>query len=284
MKIQYLGTAAAEGWPALFCCCPACTEAVRRGGKSIRTRSQAVIDDCMLIDFPPDSYMHMLLYGVDLPHIETCLITHTHDDHFYDRDLLMHGPYFATHPAEKPLMMYGNDEMVRRIEAMKNVPEDALQLEAIRWKELQPFTMYPIGGYSITPLLARHKRNERCYNYLVERDGKRLLYAHDTAVFHEETWTYLETEKVRLDLVSLDCTFVLGYCGTSHMGIKECNAVRTRLLENGCAHEKTIFVLNHFSHVGGLDEQGNLYLHEEIEEIAKTLDFVVSYDGCIIEF
>ena len=64
MKIQYLGTAAAEGWPALFCRCKACKEAARLGGKNLRTRSQAIIDDCLLVDFPPDTYLHMLRDGL----------------------------------------------------------------------------------------------------------------------------------------------------------------------------------------------------------------------------
>ena len=34
MKIRYLGTAAAEGWPALFCSCPICTKARAEGGRS----------------------------------------------------------------------------------------------------------------------------------------------------------------------------------------------------------------------------------------------------------
>ena len=64
MKIQYLGTAAAEGWPGIFCNCEMCKEALRRKGKDIRTRSQAVIDDKILIDLPPDTYLHMLTYGL----------------------------------------------------------------------------------------------------------------------------------------------------------------------------------------------------------------------------
>lgn len=60
MKIRYLGTAAAEGWPALFCSCPICTQARERGGKNLRTRTQAVLDGELLIDFPPDTYCHAL--------------------------------------------------------------------------------------------------------------------------------------------------------------------------------------------------------------------------------
>ena len=65
MKFHFLGTAAAEGIPALFCECAVCKEAREKGGRFIRTRSQALIDDDLLIDFNPDSYMHFLRYGID---------------------------------------------------------------------------------------------------------------------------------------------------------------------------------------------------------------------------
>ena len=63
MKILYMGTAAAEGWPALFCSCPICTQARDHGGKNLRTRTQALLDGSLLIDFPPDTYSHALRYG-----------------------------------------------------------------------------------------------------------------------------------------------------------------------------------------------------------------------------
>ena len=55
MKIQILGTAAAEGWPALFCNCEACRRAREKGGKNIRTRAGTLIDDQLLIDFSADT-------------------------------------------------------------------------------------------------------------------------------------------------------------------------------------------------------------------------------------
>ena len=45
MKIHILGTAAAEGFPAMFCECDTCKIARAEGGRSIRARSQAVIDE-----------------------------------------------------------------------------------------------------------------------------------------------------------------------------------------------------------------------------------------------
>ena len=47
MKLQYLGTAAAEGIPAVFCECENCIKSKENGGRNIRTRSQALIDDCI---------------------------------------------------------------------------------------------------------------------------------------------------------------------------------------------------------------------------------------------
>ena len=81
MKIKYLGTAAAEGIPALFCDCENCKRARKLGGRNIRTRSQALVDDALLIDFPPDTYMHFILHNIPLSKIKSCIITHSHYDH-----------------------------------------------------------------------------------------------------------------------------------------------------------------------------------------------------------
>ena len=45
MKLTYLGTAAAEGVPALFCRCDFCRYARKAGGREIRTRAGALLDD-----------------------------------------------------------------------------------------------------------------------------------------------------------------------------------------------------------------------------------------------
>ena len=55
MRIKFLGTAAAEGVPAVFCNCETCKRAKARGGKDVGTRSQILIDDDTLFDFPMDT-------------------------------------------------------------------------------------------------------------------------------------------------------------------------------------------------------------------------------------
>ena len=87
MKLTYLGTAAAEGFPAVFCNCAYCNEARTLGGKNIRTRSQALINEDLLIDLPADTYFHFLQNGIRGDQIAYLLVTHAHSDHFYPAEL-----------------------------------------------------------------------------------------------------------------------------------------------------------------------------------------------------
>ena len=95
MDITYLGTSAAEGFPAIFCNCSYCNEARRLGGKNVRTRSQALINQNLLIDFPADTYAHFLQNGIRGDAIEYLLFTHAHMDHFYSEDLFLREGCYA---------------------------------------------------------------------------------------------------------------------------------------------------------------------------------------------
>jgi phosphoribosyl 1,2-cyclic phosphate phosphodiesterase len=124
LKIKYLGTAAAEGWPSLFCNCDYCIKARALGGKNIRTRSQCIIDDKILIDYPSDSYTHALNYNVDLSHIHSILITHTHQDHLYLEDLGLRSDGFS-HKIDGELSIYGNDTLAKKYcDFYKSNPND----------------------------------------------------------------------------------------------------------------------------------------------------------------
>ncbi len=275
MKIKYLGTAAAEGWPGLFCACPACGKARKLGGKNLRTRSQALIDDALLVDFPPDSYLHMLRDGLDLPSIRHILITHTHQDHLYLQDLALRCEWFAN-DLEGILTLYGNDALVKAYSAYIGTEGyHALLSKWLACKEIASFVPMTIGKHEITPLLANHNRRERCYIYLIRRDGKTLLYGNDTGNFPEETWAHLQGK--HLDLVSLDCTMLRHKDGANHMGIPDVLEVQARLMGMGSADESTRFMVTHFSHNGEL-------LHHEIEAALAPHGFWAAYDGLEIEF
>lgn len=275
MKIQYLGTAAAEAWPGIFCNCEFCKKAKQNGGKDFRTRSQAVIDDKIVMDFPQDSYAHMKDYGLDLPHINTILFTHTHQDHFYLEDLGLRFNVFC-HDISGELTLYGNDAVCKKFDEMyKKDPADKHLDGFLRAQYLQPYKTICIEGYNVTPMLASHDKSENCYIYIVEKDGKSIFYGNDTGIFPEKTWEFLSGK--HFDLVSLDCTHQKYKEGTNHLGIPDVLYIKDKFIQMQCADEKTKFVITHFSHNGHM-------LHAELEKEVAPYGILTAYDGFTVEF
>lgn len=275
MKIQYLGTAAAEAFPGIFCSCDFCKQARKNGGKDIRTRSQAIIDDKLLIDFPADSYSHAINYNVDLTSINSLLITHTHNDHFYLEDLGLRFEAFC-HDLKGELTLYGNRTMKEKFaKTYESDPNDTHLKGLLAARVIKPFETTVIEGYSVTPLPADHDKSEECYIYYIEKDGKSLLYGNDTGWFPQATWDFIGTK--HLNLVSLDCTLLKYRVEQNHMGIPNVLEVKARLNELNCVDGNTKFVVTHFSHNGHL-------LHGEIVEMLKPHQIEVAYDGFVVEF
>ena len=284
MKIRFLGTAAAEGIPSLFCTCAHCQFARKVKGKEIRTRSGAIVDDVLKIDFCPDSYKHLLDNDLDYAKVHAVLITHSHEDHLLPTDLAFRRDGFSHLPKnDPPMTVYGNAKVA---EFMK--PH---LCDAVASRVLKPFEPVQIEGYTVTALQGVHcrtndaqtfpvtfegktvYRSEDALFYLVEKDGKSILYAHDTDEFTPEDMDFLAGRKI--DLISLDCTnaaYQADYIG--HMGAADNLRMREKLLANGAADAHTVFVANHFSHNG-------MIAHEKLE--AMMPGFVVAYDGMMLE-
>ena len=273
MKIKYLGTAAAEGWPGLFCACDHCRRARKAGGRNIRARSQALIDDQLLIDFPADTYLHVLQYGLDLTAVTHCLITHDHSDHLYAGDLAMRSGAFAHRPTEESLTIYATAPACQKIRPVLQVYQDPVGPASC--EQIKAFEPFMAGPYRVVPLKADHAPECEPVIYLISRHERTLLYGNDTGYFPEETWQYLKESGVRLSLVSLDCTAVQLDWRSGHMGLSACSEVRTRLLDSRLADGQTSFVVNHFSHNGGL-------IHDELVPVAARLGFTVAYDGLVM--
>jgi len=277
MKIQYLGTAAAEGIPAIFCECETCKKTRKLGGKNIRTRSQALIDDTILIDLPADTYMHFLQYNVPMHKIKTCLITHNHADHLYAKELEMRKKGFAHLTMTDPLTLYtdqsGYDE-INRIIDFYSIKEDDVVNKLFTVGET-----FEADGYKITPVRASHDPKSSPVVFAIEKDGKSFLYGNDTSELIEESMNTLKALGHPLNMISLDCTEACNYADyVGHMSLDRCIAFRDILKKEGIADENTVFILNHFSH------NSKHVLYDEFIEIAKEHDFLVTYDGMIYEF
>lgn len=182
MKLQYLGTAAAEGIPALFCHCGTCLEAARLGGKNLRTRSQALIDGKILIDWNADTLAHALRFGLDLAAIDTLLITHVHSDHLYTEDFEMRIEGFAHFEDCKRLNIYGSEDLKNRFSEAALRAKDPY---GITVTAVQPFAPFRVSGHTVTALKARHG-TEHPYIYIISSDTSAMLYAHDTGLLPED--------------------------------------------------------------------------------------------------
>lgn len=278
MKIQYLGTAAAEGIPAIFCECEACKKARKLGGKNIRTRSQAIIDDTLLIDFPADTYMHCLQYNIPLYKIKTCIITHSHSDHLYPTDVEMRKDAFAHTSSDEPLTFYADESGYKMLCGV--IERYSISEKDARAVLIKPCETFFAEGYKITPIRATHDPSSTPVVYAIEKDGKSIFYAHDTSELCKESMDWLKTLSKPFDLVSLDCTQAndpeVPYVG--HMNLKKCVLMRDEFISLGITDKNTVFVANHFSHNGANS------VYDEFVKIAEKEGFLTSYDGMEIEF
>lgn len=275
MKFQFLGTAAYEGIPAFFCNCENCKKSRMIGGRAVRTRSQAIIDDTLLIDFPADTYAHTVLHNMNLLNVKYCVITHTHSDHLYPADISSLKEGFSHTPNDYQLIFFGSEEVEEAIK--KNIETINNAGKKADFVMLKDFEQIKAGDYAITALPAIHDQKSGPLFYMIEKDKKKILYAHDTHYFDESVWEYFAKSKPYFSMVSLDCTnacLPLTYVG--HMGLEENVKVKQRMLEEGYADESTIFICNHFSH------NGIHVVYDEFVPIAAKEGFLVSYDGMVV--
>ena len=271
MKFQYLGTAAAEGIPAVFCQCKICREAERRGGKELRFRTSALINDKLLLDLSPDLYAAKLKFSLPLGNVRNIIITHAHGDHFNPKELFTFTGHNAYLDDRSDMHLWGSAYTAKMWE--KAVSEIAELQKGFVFHILKPFETVVIEGVTVTALKAVHSCPES-FIYQLEQGGAKMLYGNDTGPFHEETWAWLAAHNEKpFTTVSLDSTMGLPpSCYNGHMTLEENVQTRERMIKEGIALPTTRFICHHFSHNG-------LTLHKETEELMGPRGFEVSYDG-----
>ena len=275
MKIRYLGTAAAEGWPALFCSCSLCQDARKKG--QLRTRTQSLVDGELLVDFPPDSYMHALTNGINFGEIKTLLVTHSHMDHWFPTDFVHRHELFA-HDTKDVLHIYGNEAVHQSfinalsLDRFKSHPVG----DVIHFHVVHGGDRFRAGEWEVTAVPADHDKREECLVYILKKNGKTLFYGHDTGLnLSDEAWALLRQE--RFDLISLDATMGASSMGGYHMGLDEAERFARKLEKLGAVDAKTVKVINHFSHNGKMT-------NEQMLLWAKEKGFLATQDGMEIEF
>ncbi len=276
MKIKFLGTAASEGVPALFCQCAICKNARERRGREIRTRCQALVDGELLLDFGPDTYMHILRDGIDITDVAYCLVTHAHSDHLYVDDIETRAAGFAIlSPSTRPLTVMGGRGVKQ---AADRYGDGRITEEGnARFLLLHAFEPVSFDGFRVTPVPAVHSTEEP-FVYIIERGGKTLFYAHDTDILPDETLDMICASGARFDLVSMDCNEGVKHIDYhGHMNVERDLVFMSKLRERGLADADTVFVANHFSHNGRLP-------YADAVKIGEEHGFLIAYDGMEIEF
>lgn len=286
MKLQYLGTGASEGIPSVFCNCPVCKEAREKKGRHIRTRSQALIDGKLLVDFNADSYSHSLAYDIDLSKIAHLLITHTHQDHYYPAELLNRQIGLSRLMDAPTLTVYGSEDIKASAYAQwQPLCKDTQVLEKqsrLQFCFFKPYERKQIDEYFVTAIPATHGTAQP-YIYLIERENKSMLYFNDSGYLSSEAMAFLKDRAVKFDLVSYDCTWGAKDAGKddalgSHMGVPNNIIARNRFIENGNYKKDTVSIITHFSH--NIERCG----YDDMLAVAKENGFLLSYDGMEVEF
>lgn len=277
MKIKYFGTAAYEGVPSLFCQCESCKRAMKLGGKNLRTRAQALINDEILMDFNADTVAHYLTYKFDWTKIKTCLITHSHSDHFYPNDLIMLAEPGYTHDVTHIDFYAGKSAYDQLNDIFSTKASDRSRATL---NEVKPGDLISVGDYRIVVMHADHSEEHSSLIFGVEDgEGKRILYANDTGIFTEDVIADMK-RLGKFDIVSFDCTGSFAPDGWDrwHMSLRTNALMKDLLIKEGLADENTKFIVTHFSHnsLQGHD-------HEELCREASKYGFIVAYDGLEVE-
>ncbi len=276
MKFKFLGTAAAEAIPALWCTCETCRQARVNGGKDVRRRASYLIDDDTLVDFGPDANWQINEFGIDLAKIRRIFFTHPHSDHLFPMELFWRRAGFSI--VEKTIDVYGSSGVACRIMEDAAATGHAYSLEAFRihfneiWHGAEITTD---DGISATAIDARHAPGLGALFYAIRRNGKSILIANDTGFPLEHSWEIIE--KMKFDLVTVDST--MGFSSTryaGHMNVDTVVEFKERLREKGCLNPGCRVFATHFSHNGGT-------LHSRLEEFYSGHGIEVAYDGLEVE-
>ena len=283
--VKILGSAAAEGIPAMFCNCRVCMEAWKNGGKDIRKRAAYKLNDQVRIDFGPDTIQQEHQYALHSENLKHLFISHNHEDHIDTHLLLYRMPGFSVVDADNTLNIYGSTGVYHKIyqDFWKTfLFEGDFSKFRLNPVLLKPFERIVLEDQDMEfyALQADHMLDKPFEQpiFYVFRNGKSwAMIANDTGYFREETWAFLEEKKFKFDLVITDCTGGINDWERGHMSGSWVIDTKKRLEKIGSVTAETKYFINHFSHNGQAT-------HAELEAHFNPHGIQVCYDGLEIEY
>lgn len=284
MKLRFLGTSAATGFPNPHCRCDNCVAAREAGWKSIRMMCSALIDDDLIIDLGPDVSGACIRQGVDLGSVKWCLQTHPHDDHMYPLHLTARAKSWGAKNAE-PLEWFMSARAIELALAFSAKPFDRMDMTVNeppgthlltlttigQWQELA------FGPYRVLTIAANHDPAVEPMLFAIERDGRRLLYGTDSASLPEDTWPRVAAAGWSFDAVVFDHNDgFMREVSPTHMGsgamLHELGIMR----ELGLVSDSTRVLATHIAHHSNT-------IHEVEDARARELGYEIAWDGLVVE-
>ena len=187
MKINFLGTSA--GWPLPRLGCKKDEVCSSTDNKDIHTRSQALVNDVLILDLGPDTYTHLKNPKVDPTKIKYAAVTHEHPDHTLGLWDLSH-TYLNGKRAKIKIII--NPKTLAKIRFMF-FPNEYVILKT------NPYQKILVEGLKISLLPVNHTKDST-FGIFVEEQRKKLFWAPDFKSLPPETIKIIKGS----DLIAID--------------------------------------------------------------------------------
>lgn len=262
MKLTFMGTAAGEGYPGLWCGCEHCDYARRTGGRNIRANSCAVVDEDIMLDMNCECFGTANRLGMDLRSTRYLLVTHAHQDHFIPQHLVWRllpqgyetlsreeslarsAPRFTPLPQ---MHIIGNAHVWEAIARHQEIHSHLADGYDMDFTLTQPGRPICFGDLTVVPVRSIHGPVKGfANNYILQREGKTLLYALDTGGYDEEMLAVLK--QYRYDGIVMEGTYGHAtHTFPTHMGARQNVQWRDWFAREGLLNPGCRFMLSHMS-------------------------------------
>lgn len=279
MKFTFLGTAAAERIPSLFCVCPTCVHAREHRGRNVRRCCSALINDDLLIDIGPDLPDVALDQQLPLERVRYALQTHPHNDHLNGLTFVSRSTGTRATVANQ-LDYYCGPSTPPMLEHKMQRPAgffaDPANQEAfnVTMHLVHPGDTMEFGNYSVQSIPANHDGIPDAMLYAIRdnRSGASVFYGTDTGPLDPSIWMPLATNGWRFDLFILDFTSPLGARNDRHLNREQFLETMGDARSAGLIDDGTRVMGTHFVHHSAPP-------HDELAAMLAADGIEPAYDG-----
>ncbi|MCO5214851.1 MAG: MBL fold metallo-hydrolase [Thermomicrobiales bacterium] len=286
MRIEFLGTAAADAVPDPFCNCEYCQAARAAGGKSIRKRASLIINDELIIDIGPDLATAAVQRGKPFHDVGYALQTHPHFDHLDPNTMFMRADDCL--PAERATLQYFLSQaavdtwnaMYFRNEYGSDMLDPAmLDRHGLQVEIVAPWQAFMVGPYQVQSVKASHDVptvESMLFTIRDTRDNSTCFYGTDTGPLPADTWQRLASLGWRFDVWILDHTHGFRPDSIGHLGETGFRAEMALARSAGVIDADSRIIATHFAHHSHMP-------HPDLVERFAPSGYEPAWDGLIIE-